>query len=370
MIFLLVSCVGKQTGLEKVQTVSTYLEAAVSSEVISHRASAYQGLIEYSISGQSEQWLSKALQDSSRFVREEAIESALARGEAEDVLYRLLKDETWTAGERCTAALHINALTAKPYAGEWPLLPDNDDVSAEDRVMCFFAAAHILSVRDPLSEVLKTGEIPLSVPLFSLLVDYATKEDLLGLEEGIEWMEEGARAFLWTAWMLANTENSAQMEAIAAEFSQDECLDVVDSVWDSERERASKVLRQIKKGNDFCAEIAHIALVAQNEARVASLQKYLQDENRAYTIPALLAIQTVEFSNDNEQQKYIKEVEKLLSNTEEPMVLAATAGCLGAIGDRGSHRALQKQLDKKIDNWVRIEIQKALMHIEFRSKNE
>ena len=129
-------------------------------------------------------------------------------------------------------------------------------------------------------------------------------------------------------------------------------------------------MRAIGRRNDFCGAFAKIALVARNESRVSSIKKYLEKEERAYTIPALLSLETVAFTDDKEHRKYIKIVLDLLSTTEEPTVLAALAVALGAIGDRTAHRALEKQLQKKLDEWVRIEIEKALMHIESRSRNE
>jgi hypothetical protein len=368
MFLLIMACLGKQVRFERVQTSTDLLSWAISSEVTSHRARVYQGLVLYSDDQKSEQWSILAMQDPSRFVREEAMEAMIIRGTGQRFSQQVLSSEKYSAGEKCSSALYLFSLNSERNAGKWPIIPSS--ASAEDKAICAFAASHILSVRDPLKQILEEGQVPLSLPLFHLLLNYSLAEDLQGLEVGIEWIEEESRPFLLTVWAIQQEDKMGQLEDEIPIFSELQCLDIVDFLWKSKLPQAYKVLRQLKKRNDFCGEMAEVGLIANNEGRVGALLKFITTEERAYTIFALKALQSVKFSSSKEQKKYIKAVQNLLMKTEEPTVLAATAECLGVIGYRNAHRILQKQLDKKIDSWVRIEIEKALMHIEFRSKYE
>ena len=365
---LLLSCVAKQGRTERINGDSERLTWALSSEVISHRMAAYEALIAFSTPERSLHWSRTGLMDPSQFVREQVLEGAVKRGQAEEILRAVVQRADLSDAERCIAALHLFEQTGDRTAGKWPI---TSTASAEGNVLCAYAAARILSIQSLLTQIWISGEVPLSLPLFTLLAQYAEMKNLDGIEQGMEWMEEEAQAFLWTILALQeDTSNTTSLKMIV-NSPVEACMDSVDLIWQTSPSVAGeKILRAIAKRNDMCGISGQMALVARNEARVGTVKKHLEGTDKDHLFLALLALETVQFSSPKERQQYERKVLQRMEKTEEPTVLAATSSCLGAIGGRGSHRSLQKQLQKKIDDWVRIEIEQALMHIEWRSRNE
>ena len=365
---LLLSCAVKQGQIKKLDEGSERLTWALSSDVVSHRMQAYDGLISFSSPDRSLHWAQTGLADPSQFVREQVLDATARRGQGTAVLRRVVQGTEFSDAERCIAALHLFEQTGERLAGQWPM---TSTTSAEGNVLCAYAAARILSVKSMLSQIWISGEVPLSLPLFSLLAQYAEMENLAGIEQGMDWMEEEAQAFLWTILTLKDDSSRAESLEWIVNSPVAACMDSVDVIWKNPTaDRGESVLRTLARRKDLCGVSAQMALVARNEARVGTVKKYLESSDRAHLLLSLLALETVQFSSPKDRQQYERLVLRRMETTEEPTILAAAASCLGAIGERGAHRSLQKQLQKKIDDWVRIEIEQALMHIEWRSRNE
>ena len=181
--------------------------------------------------------------------------------------------------ERCRLALRLSvvgdvdvvvkAASADPDVGPaWPVFSQG---TLEDRWTCALAASRLLSLYAPLDSILERGDFPLSMPFVWDVYNFSTAQVRSKMVPQMEWVEEGLRAPLWTALLLASTQEEGVDPAVNVQYreqidtwSMGECLDAVEFSWmvglnDTDAKNAAlDMLSLLKKHSPMCKEWAQL----------------------------------------------------------------------------------------------------------------
>lgn len=327
------------------------------------RYQAWEGLFVLQDPSTKEASFEKILQDSDRFVREEASRFVWKQGELA-LLQKGLAAVTLQDGEKCLLALDIYSLSQEKSLGAWPIISEGD---LEDQFFCALAASTILEIKTPWQELIEAGDYPLSLLVVDSLVNFASVDEVSLFAEELEWAEEGIRASLWAGWILIDPSRIALLRKQMAGFSDEECLEMVDLAWrHRDAAGAEKLLQYLQRQSGFCGTLADIALISGGEKGLLGVEKRLEKGEREEVVALLLALQDYPYRSSKKKRQLRSQIEKLAVYDQEPLILMAAVRVLGTIGDRGSQKKMKALLEKNIDRPILIEIEKSYNQIEKR----
>lgn len=358
----------KSLGIEGSSTgngvfLTTFLQEGWKAKNAEIRYLSWEGLfaLEEANEDVKEKLFEIALGDPERFVREEAVRFVWEKKDLK-LLKKAFQSEKLSDGERCLLALDIFSLSQEASIGAWPI---HSEASLEDRFFCALGASTILKVTTPWHALLKTGDYPLSVSVVDSIVNFASPEELLLFETELEWAEEGIRASLWAGWMLVDPSKLPRLKKKLIEFSEEECLEMVDIAWRHPKASgATELLNHLQKQSGFCGKMADIVLISKGEKGLLGVENIFKKGGREEIVTLLLALERYPYSSGKQKRKMRLQIEKLVIYDQDPFVLSAAIQVLGMIGDRGSQKKMKDLLEKNIDRHILIEIEKSYNQIE------
>ena len=309
----------------------------------------------------------RALDDSERLIREQAVGLVWTQGDL-TLLQKAQRHDGLTDGERCLLALDVFSLNEERSIGLWPIISKS---TLEDQYVCALAASRIIDLNTPWLNLLEVGDYPLSLPFIDSVVSFGTSKELALFETELEWAEEGIRASLWASWVLVEPSRFSLLSDMMKEFSEEECLEMVDLSWRyPEASGTIKLLNYLQKQSGFCGDLAAVALLSQGEKTLLGIEKRLEEGSRDEVVALVFALKKYPFSSSKQQRKMRTEVEELLSYDQEPLILMASLDTLASLGDKGSQKKLLTLLESKLDPQILIAIEKSHNQIEIRKGRE
>jgi hypothetical protein len=340
-----------------------YLEQGLDIKDPELRIQAWKGMFVLAKEERREALFLKALEDSERLIREQAVALVWRQGDLA-LLQKAQRHDGLTDGEKCLLALDVFSLNEGRSIGLWPIISES---TLEDQYFCALAASTIIDLNTPWQDLLKTGDYPLSIPFVDSVVSFGTPENLALFETELEWAEEGIRASLWASWILVDPSRLSLLIDVMKEFSEEECLEMVDLSWRYPEVGGTKtLLRYLQKEPGFCGDLAATALLSQGEKNLLGIEKRIKEGSRDEVVSLVISLKEYPFSSPKQQREIRTQLEDFLSYDQDPLILLASLDTLAFLGDKGSQKKMRNLLENKLDLQISIAIEKSHNQIEIR----